>query len=93
MAEVLLDAISQVSEVPTEFDRESGDRRNRNLKGRGEKYPTLRAIQLRTRMSIRTFSSRLGGHNAYSLANANELTSRAWCKYCTCPMVIRSMIN
>jgi hypothetical protein len=46
MAEVLLDAISQVSEVPTEFDRESGDRRNRNLKGRGERYPTLRAIQL-----------------------------------------------
>jgi hypothetical protein len=47
MAEVLLDSISQVTGVPTDFDRESGDRRNRNLKGRGEMYPTsLRAIQL-----------------------------------------------
>lgn len=47
MAEVLLDSISQVTGVPTDFDRESGDRRNRNLKGRGEMYPTsLRALQL-----------------------------------------------
>jgi hypothetical protein len=47
MAEVLLDGISQVSGVPTQFYRESGDRRNRNLGGLGEPYPTdLRAIQL-----------------------------------------------
>ncbi len=47
MAEVLLDGISQVSGVPTLFHRESGDRRNRNIGGLGEPYPSdLRAIQL-----------------------------------------------
>ncbi|MEX2141111.1 MAG: DUF1549 and DUF1553 domain-containing protein [Pirellulales bacterium] len=47
MAEVLLDGISQVSGVPTQFYRESGDRRNRNIGGLGEPYPSdLRAIQL-----------------------------------------------
>jgi hypothetical protein len=47
MAEVLLDGISQVSGVPTQFYRESGDRRNRNIGGLGDPYPsTLRAIEL-----------------------------------------------
>lgn len=47
MAEVLLDGISQVTGVPTAFYRESGDRRNRNLDGLGDPYPTsIRAIQL-----------------------------------------------
>jgi hypothetical protein len=47
MAEVLLDGISQVSGVPTQFYRESGDRRNRNIGGLGDPYPSdLRAIQL-----------------------------------------------
>jgi hypothetical protein len=47
MAEVLLDGISQVTGVPTQFYRESGDRRNRNIGGLGEPYPSdLRAIQL-----------------------------------------------
>jgi hypothetical protein len=47
MAEVLLDGISQVTGVPTQFYRESGDRKNRNIGGLGEPYPeNLRAIQL-----------------------------------------------
>jgi hypothetical protein len=47
MAEVLLDAISQVTAVPTLFHRESGDRRNKNLNDLGEAYPMpLRALQL-----------------------------------------------
>jgi hypothetical protein len=47
MAEVLLDGISQVTGVPTQFYRESGDRRNRNIGGLGDPYPSdLRAIQL-----------------------------------------------
>lgn len=47
MAEVLLDGISQATAVPTLFHRESGDRRNKNLKDPGEEYPMpLKAIQL-----------------------------------------------
>jgi hypothetical protein len=47
MAEVLLDGISQATGVPTQFYRESGDRRNRNIGGLGDPYPSdLRAIQL-----------------------------------------------
>jgi hypothetical protein len=47
MAEVLLDGISQVTGVPTAFYRESGDRRNRNIGGLGDPYPSnVRAIQL-----------------------------------------------
>ena len=39
MAEVLLDGISQVTGVPTQFYRESGDRKNRNVGGLGDPYP------------------------------------------------------
>ena len=40
MAEVMLDAITQVTGAPTQFYRESGDRRNRNIGGLGDPYPT-----------------------------------------------------
>jgi hypothetical protein len=47
MAEVMLDGISQVTAAPTQFYRESGDRRNRNIGGLGDPYPsTMRALTL-----------------------------------------------
>lgn len=47
MAEALLDAYSQISGASTQFFRESGDRKNKNLGGQGDPYPpNFRAIQL-----------------------------------------------
>ncbi len=54
MAEVMLDAISQVTASPTQFYRESGDRRNRNIGGLGDPYPgTCARCRCPTRMCRR----------------------------------------
>ena len=74
MAEVLLDALSQVSGAPSNF---------------GSYAPAWRAIQLPDVGVNSYFLKAFGRPLRGSRANANAPRSRAWCRSCTSPMAIR----
>ena len=90
-AEVLLDAISQVTDAPSEFTKIEflgADTQNTDFYPKGP-----RRFSFTTRPCSRTSSRPLDGINARSLANANGPTSQAWCKSCTSPTARLSMKN
>jgi len=82
MAEVLLDACSQVTGVPTEFRT---DLRNQN-RGLGDKYPAgLRALQLPDTHVFSYFLKTFGRRTGRKPANANALANPPWPRRCISP--------
>ena len=91
MAEVLHDAIVQVSQVPTRFDTiafPGGDVQKTDI------YPLgTRAVQLYD-SAVENYFSRLSAvTSAGSFANANDRPSPRWSRYFTFPTASRSTKN
>ena len=88
MAEVMLDAVSQVTAVPTTLSHGQAQRQQgpRRLVSHG--LPRPAASRLQHRLAISSTAS--AGPTACRPANASGPTSRAWPRRCTSPMATRS---
>lgn len=83
MAEVMLDAVSQVTAVPTSFNM---DKRNAN-KGIGSAYPMgYRALQLPDSHTSSYFLDSFGRRTGCRPATASAPMNPAWPRPCTLPM-------